>query len=94
MWQRGQNQIFHPGCFSPEKACCGFFNRVEKCTFENRKVGVSRYLPVFHGGSAGKPGILAVMDLLWLTGAQWLVVTEGACCKDTRAGVDVEVATS
>ena len=44
MWQRGQNQIFHPGCFSTQKACCGLFNRVEKCTFENRKVF---HLPVF-----------------------------------------------
>ena len=49
---------------------------------------------VFHGGSAGKPGLIAVIDLLWLTGAQWLVLTKGACCQDTRAGVDVEVATS
>ena len=24
MWQRRQNHIFHPGCFSTQKACCGF----------------------------------------------------------------------
>ena len=36
--------ILLPGCFSTKKACCGLLNRVEKCTFENRKVF---HLPVF-----------------------------------------------
>ena len=38
IWQRGQNQIFHPGCFSAYFCVLRIFCRVEKGTFENRKV--------------------------------------------------------
>ena len=49
IWQRGQNQMFHPGCFSALFCVLRIFCQVEKCTFENRKVFRQTPPARFHG---------------------------------------------
>ena len=82
MWERGQNQIFRPGCFSLQTACCAdLIIESKSAPLTIRKSFDRSYLvPVFMVEVLynHQPGLIAVMDLWWLTGAQWLVLTKGA----------------